>query len=197
MPSIILLARTLRFYNGLKLGTNARDKDNMSVSNLAQQPSIQVDYLANHREHIPTIAQWHHTQWRYLAPHVSLADRMERLSMNAQQGGIPTTFVVLSQDQPVGCASLVSSDLSIRDTLSPWLASVFVLPSFRDAGIGSKLVERAIQEAKSLDIPALYLYTPDRQSFYTRLGWRTLEDCIYRGFEMTVMQYVVSCSPAG
>ena len=151
--------------------------------------SIQIEYLVDHQEHIPTVAQWRHRQWSHLSPSVSLSERMERLDSNSQKGTIPTTFLALSDGDPVGCASLVTSDLSIRGKLSPWLASVYVMPSYRNAGVGTQLVVRVSQEAQALGVPMLYLYTPDRQSFYARLGWQEREVCAYRGYRMTVMQY--------
>ena len=67
-----------------------------------------------------------------------------------------------------------------RPKLSPWLAGVFVAPEHRRRGIGAALVERVVQEARALDIPRLYLYTPGGGTLYARLGWSILEHTFYR-----------------
>jgi GNAT superfamily N-acetyltransferase len=159
------------------------------MSNRNGQQSIRIVYLADYPQHIPTVARWHHDQWSHLSPGTSLSARTERLRSTAQKGRIPITFLALANEIPVGSASLVTTDMSILEQLSPWLASVYVKPGFRNAGIGSKLVLRAMREARSLQIPVLYLYTPDKQAFYIRLGWRERETRDYYGFQMTVMQH--------
>lgn len=166
------------------------------MTSQGKQLEIQIDYLANHPEHIPTVAQWHHNEWGHLSPNITMPARIERLHSHGARSGIPTTFVALAGDQPVGSASLVTSDMSIREELTPWLAAVYVTPTFRNAGIGSMLVLRVMKEARELGVRVLYLYTPDRQSFYARLGWREREICDYRGLKMTVMQYEFTSEPA-
>ena len=67
-----------------------------------------------------------------------------------------------------------------RPELSPWLAGVFVTPEHRRRGTGAALVDRVVQEARALDIPRLYLYTPGDGTLYVRLGWSILEHTFYR-----------------
>ena len=72
--------------------------------------------------------------------------------------------------------------------MSPWLASVFVSPENRGKGVGSKLVIRVMEKAKEAGIPVLYLFTPDKEGFYQKLGWQTISKEAYRGQLVTVMQ---------
>ena len=150
-----------------------------------------ITYLAEHPQHIPTLAAWHHAQWGHLNPAKSLEVRMERLqselATHLAQRVIPTTFVAVEGPRVLGSASLVAHDMDLRPKLTPWLASVFVDPTCRGQGIGSQLVERVAAEAASLGVPRLYLFTPDRMALYARLGWQTLEQVEYRGELETVM----------
>ena len=77
--------------------------------------------------------------------------------------------------------------MDTRPELSPWLASVYVAADHRRQGIGSALVRRVAEEAASLGVEALYLFTPDQERFYARLGWTVLERCTYRGYPQVVM----------
>jgi N-acetylglutamate synthase-like GNAT family acetyltransferase len=77
--------------------------------------------------------------------------------------------------------------MDTRPKLSPWLASVYVAAEHRCQGIGSALVRRVVEEAAALDVQRLYLFTPDQERFYARLGWSVIERCTYRGYPQVVM----------
>jgi N-acetylglutamate synthase-like GNAT family acetyltransferase len=97
------------------------------------------------------------------------------------------TVVALSDETLLGSASLIAHDMDTRMDLSPWLASVYVTPAYRDRGLGSTLVRRIASEAATLGFERLYLFTPDRERFYARLGWTVLERTVYRGYDQVVM----------
>jgi N-acetylglutamate synthase-like GNAT family acetyltransferase len=86
-------------------------------------------------------------------------------------------------------ASIIAADMTVRPELTPWLASVYVIPEARRRGVGSALVRRVMDEMDALGIDQLYLFTPDQVPFYRRLGWAPLERVRYRGKEMQVMVY--------
>ncbi|MGY8814065.1 MAG: GNAT family N-acetyltransferase, partial [Gammaproteobacteria bacterium] len=75
-----------------------------------------------------------------------------------------------------------------RLELSPWLAGVFVAPQCRNLGIGSQLVRHVMQEACDAEIKKLYLFTPDQEQFYEKLGWTTFSREEYQGTPVTVME---------
>jgi N-acetylglutamate synthase-like GNAT family acetyltransferase len=100
---------------------------------------------------------------------------------------IPTGFVALLGTDVVGLACLVESDIESHQHLTPWLASVLVSPDHRRRGIGSALSERATEEAWALRVPKLYLFTFNKERFYARLGWSTLENARYAGMPGTIM----------
>jgi N-acetylglutamate synthase-like GNAT family acetyltransferase len=90
----------------------------------------------------------------------------------------------------LGSASLVEHDMDNRLELSPWLAGVFVRPEHRRQGIGAALVRRIMDEAATLHVSKLYLYTVDSAAFYANLGWSWLEHTDYRGKEVSIMSYL-------
>ena len=97
--------------------------------------------------------------------------------MASRSGSIPSRFVAMA-DWPCGIVSLVESNLPARPHLSPWLAGLYVRSPFRRRGIGSALVRHAEAQASSIGIGQLFLYTPDAQPFYARLGWTDLESVV-------------------
>jgi N-acetylglutamate synthase-like GNAT family acetyltransferase len=153
---------------------------------------VRIEYLADHLEHLPRLAEWFHAQWGYLSPGDTLEKRSGRLRQKAQREGIPVTFVALDRRRPVGSASLVVCDMDTRAHLTPWMASVYVDASFRNRGIGSALVKRVLEEASRQGAEQLYLWTPDRESFYRKRGWRLLERTRYRNENASVMEYALT-----
>jgi len=148
---------------------------------------MKIEYLADHETQIPTLANWHYGQWGYLNPGVTVEEYVSHLQKHLGRMQIPTTFVALSNEDLLGSASLVKYDMATRMDISPWLASVFVAPDYRNRGVGSLLVERVVEEAKALKVTVLYLFTPDRETFYARMGWSVLERTRYKGEHVVIM----------
>jgi len=148
-----------------------------------------IEYLKDHEDFIPTLAQWHYRQWSYLHENDSIERRIKRLRQRLGGGRIPTTFVAVEGDILLGSASLIVSDMDIRPELTPWLASVFVAPEHRNQGVASALVKRVIEQARALKVKTFYLFTTDKESLYARLGWKVRERTRYRGEQVVIMEF--------
>jgi GNAT superfamily N-acetyltransferase len=145
-----------------------------------------IEYLADHLSCVPTLARWHHAQWSYLDTNVPVEQRAAALSRHGKER-VPMTVIALSGETLLGSASLIVHDMDTRIHLSPWLASVYVAPEYRGHGVGSALVRRIAQEAADQGFHDLYLFTPDKEPFYARLGWTAIERTNYRGYDQVVM----------
>ncbi|ALM53637.1 GNAT family N-acetyltransferase [Halomonas huangheensis] len=152
------------------------------------QSSITIRRLDAADSHLPHVADWTFESWGHLSPDMSRQQWSEETAANCGAGGVPSVFVAERDGVPVGTASLVVDDMSIRRDLSPWLASVYVPTEQRGQGIASALVQRVEQEASDNGITTFHLYTPDQQSLYRRLGWQAVEDVDYRGERVTIMR---------
>lgn len=146
-------------------------------------------YLADHLNFLPTIAAWHHEEWGYIRPGDTVEQRQKRLKAECGHLEIPTTIIAMENGQPLGSVSLLEDDMDSHMHLSPWLASLFVVPQRRGQGIGAMLVKRLVEEAGKLTIPRLYLYTPSAEKFYASLGWSVLERTDYAGKPAIIMAY--------
>jgi GNAT superfamily N-acetyltransferase len=150
---------------------------------------MNIEYLADRPEFVPTLARWHYQEWANLRPGDSMEARILRLQGWCGRGRVPLTVIALSDDKLLGSASLIEHDMDSRLELTPWLAGVFVAPKHRRKGVGATLVRRILDEATSLHVSRLYLYTVDSTSFYANLGWSVLEHTAYRGKEVSIMSY--------
>jgi len=150
---------------------------------------MQIGYLADHQDFIPTLALWHHQEWAYLRPGDSVEARITRLRGYCDRREMPIVVIAFAEDQLLGSAMLVAHDMDTRMDLSPWLAGVFVSPDHRQQGIGTTLVQRIIDDARALGVKRLHLYTPDKEQFYARRGWALVERTNYREIGVVVMFY--------
>ena len=113
----------------------------------------------------------------------------ERLHAHLNRDSIPLTVVAFDNDRVVGTAALVEFDMDTRRDLTPWLADVVVDSELRGRQIGTRVVEYTVARARELGVKTLYLFTPDRETFYARMGWRVRERPEYRGEDVVVYAY--------
>jgi predicted N-acetyltransferase YhbS len=149
---------------------------------------MQILNIKSHSELIPEVAAWLFHEWGHLTPGASVERNIQRLQDRCLNNTLPLTFVAVEDGQPVGTISLVPDDLKIRPDLTPWVASVFVPPTVRNRGIGSQLMQFGEQQGREFGYVKLYLFTPDKQHMYARLGWQRMADVEYRGELVTIMQ---------
>lgn len=150
--------------------------------------TLQIQRIEPDSPHVATLAAWEYRQWGQQGSGLSLAVATADFRRGCGFCGVPSVFAALVGEQPVGMARLVEEDMDSRPELTPWLASVFVLPEWRGRGVASRLVERVEEEARDSGIDQLYLFTPDQQSLYGRLGWREMEVSKHRGEPVTIMR---------
>lgn len=130
------------------------------------QGDITIQRLSADDPNAEIVAGWTFEAWGHLHPGLTLAQAIECLKAECGQGGVPSIFLAMQGRTPVGTASLIADDMSTRPELTPWLASVFVVPEWRGQGIASSLVQQVEEEALENGIQHFYLYTPDQQALY-------------------------------
>lgn len=148
---------------------------------------VTIAYLADHPAFVPSIAEWQHAQFGYLNPAGTLEQRAERLRQSLHRDRLPMALVAVDRDrQLLGSAGIVATTLT-HQHLTPWLSSVFVPPEQRGRGIASALSLCANEEAARLGYETLYLFTPDSEHLYARIGWTTFDAVIHNGVKLTIM----------
>ncbi|MDO8908263.1 MAG: GNAT family N-acetyltransferase [Pseudohongiella sp.] len=148
---------------------------------------MQIFSLRDKPHHLLPLAGWHHAEWSYLNPKRSFDERVQEMQADLEGNVIPTTFVAEENGELLGSACILADDMSTHRELTPWLASVYVNSVHRGKGIGSTLVKRVMQHAQDNGIKRLYLYTPDQEQLYARLGWQEHSREIYNGTPVTIM----------
>lgn len=149
---------------------------------------LRIEFLADHPQHARQVADWGFEAWGHLNPGQTRDSRYFDLLGELGRGEIPTTWIALDSSQALLATVALVNDDMIGDPRNPWLASVFVDPPWRRRGIAAALVRTVEDQARRLGIPGLYLYTPEHERLYARLGWSSLERCDYHGEAVTIMQ---------
>ena len=140
---------------------------------------VRISYLIEHPEYIPQLAQWLFEQWDTILGEKTPEVRIEKLKAHMNRDELPIAWVAHANGQLFGTAALRVHDLEGREDLTPWLGGVFVGPHFRGRGIGAALSARVEDEARSRKTETLYLFTLDKQAWYSRLGWTLLAPCVW------------------
>ena len=151
--------------------------------------SISIDYLANHPQHIPLLAQWQQKQWFSISPHLTTQKRIDFMQKHPATANVPTTCIALFNNELMGSASLVENDMADYADYGPWLASVYVTPEHRKKGAATALIGKIIIQARQLNYDRLFLFTPDQHDFYAQRGWKLFDQTRYHNELIDIMLF--------
>jgi GNAT superfamily N-acetyltransferase len=169
-------------------------------------PTIAIDYLAHCPELIDELARLSWKEWQdiYEQRKQTLEHSVKNYRERMNTDRLPLTLVAVRAGPPsielglagnygaaselVGMVSLKFHDMDTRPDLDPWLGGLFVLPEWRNRGVGTMLMNRATEEARRLNVSRLYLWTHTAEGLYHKLGWQVVERTNYFGKEAVVMQ---------
>ena len=149
--------------------------------------TVQVSYLADKPDFIPTLATGTLAQYAHLWPDRNLAWRIDRLRAHLNRKNLPIAWVMHDGPTAFGMAALREADFDGFEHLTPWLSGVYVFPQYRGRGIGAALCAEVEREATRRGVSKLYLGTFDNQPWYSAMGWSMLESGTLRGLPCDVM----------
>jgi GNAT superfamily N-acetyltransferase len=155
---------------------------------LLMNDTIDIKYLADCPETIPTLASWTFEQWGRQYKMESVRVQLELFANRMNRDKIPLALVAFLGAQPVGTASLKVREMTTHTHLPYWLGAVYVVEQFRNQGFGTELILRTSDKARDLNVRTLYLHTPDKAGLYLRLGWEEIERTVYYDREVVILK---------
>ncbi len=139
-----------------------------------------MDIVSLHErpEFADVCAAWSFGEWGCQVPGRRLEDSVTRYRQTAMNtSGLQRTFLAVSEDRPAGMISLKEHDHPDHKDLSPWLASLYIHPAYRDQGMGTTLIRHLENFAKNeMGIERLYLFTHTAPKLYEREGWKEIKN---------------------
>ena len=150
--------------------------------------ALTITLLADHPEVISTLAGWFAAEWG--GPDLGAAAARYRRSLpeRANRDRLPLCLLGFCGDELVATATLKFRELDYSPDAEFWLGSVYVRADARRRGHGTAIVAAAETLAATRRFTPLYLYTPTREAFYLRRGWRTVGRTLADGKPAVIMQ---------
>lgn len=149
---------------------------------------MKIELLSDYTHLIPEIVDLKFQEFSYLVPQKTKADFLKGVEAHLSAPNLPIAYVIVTEEKKfVGTFSLRRCDMETHAHLSPWVGSILVHPNKRNQGIGSILVKNAELTALEKGFTKLYLFTPNKAAWYSKLGWETVEKTVFNEIPVTIM----------
>lgn len=139
---------------------------------------------------------WALDLWGDHFPNYSHQDWLDFYSNSTQSNyklwigdGQELVYIAKRGKEVIGTIAIVDFDeLEEFRYLKPWIAAFIVNPELRGEGLGGQILALLENEAKSLGIEVLHLWTEDQSSFYNKRGYNHLSSAKFGMLNIDVMQ---------
>ncbi len=133
----------------------------------------QIINVKTYSRGVEAAAAYIHSKWGHEGNFMFYLDAMVHSS--SEKEGLPRFYLMLKDEEIVGCYALLVNDFISRHDLMPWFACLFVEETERGKRLSQKLFAHAQEEAARAGFAHLYL-TTDHQGLYEKFGWERIED---------------------
>ena len=150
---------------------------------------MKFEYLVDHQKYVPIVAEWFHLEWSHLNPNRSKEDVINKIHSHFNKQILPIIFIGIDKDELIGTVSLRKFEMENHENLFPWLSSLYVPTNKRKQGIGEYMVDQCLKKSKSLGESKIYLFTENHEHWYKKMGWKTIQQIMHRGYPAHIMQF--------
>ena len=137
---------------------------------------IEIAFLADHPEAIPTLTRWFRAQWPDYYAERTAADIAQDFYAEAQREGLPVRLVALSDGQLAGTITLREEATWTLPEYRPGLGGLLVTEQQRGQGVGTKLVRAGMKLALAQGYATVYATTVNARGILERLGWKLVKE---------------------
>lgn len=95
---------------------------------------------------------------------------------HSRESDVPCFYIIKDAGRIIGTVALLRNELVSRQDLTPWLACLYVDPTYRNQGLGFKMMEEVCKKAAGMGYQHVYLST-DLEGYYEKAGWTYMDDC--------------------
>lgn len=153
------------------------------------QEAIKIDYLKNHQQTIPTLAQWVYDEWHSYDGSLTKEQCERAFLRRLNDDKLPIAFVALKDNAPVGVVSLKDKsdpELSEFPKNSLWLGSLIA----KVEGVDEELLKTVSAMGKRLKFEEMYFYlsNPDLVPWYVERGAEVVDKRSLRNHKVTILK---------
>jgi len=149
---------------------------------------LTLDFLDGKSAEAAELARLHALEWQHLYSEWDEKKALEDFRTQRINGSVPATLILREDGRLVGSVSVVRDDCEARRDLSPWLASLYVLPKYRGRGHGRRLIEAAIDLTNRNGVASLYVFTESAEKLFLRHGFVHFAAAVTNGHAITILR---------
>jgi GNAT superfamily N-acetyltransferase len=147
---------------------------------------IEIKFLVDHPQVIPTLAEWFRAQWPEYYAGRALADIANDFDPEANRDRLPVRLLAFVDGEMAGTITLRDQALQGLPEYQPGLGGLLVVERYRRQGTGTELVRAGMDLAREQGYKELYIATVTARGILDRLGW-TMVQAISHDDEQTVL----------
>jgi predicted N-acetyltransferase YhbS len=136
---------------------------------------IEIAFLVDYPEAIPTLAQWFRAQWPEYYAERTLADMAQDFYSEANRDGLPVRLVAFTDGELAGTITLRERAFQALPEYFPGLGGLFVVERHRGRGLGTELVRAGMNVAQEQGFQRVYAVTGMAHGILERLGWTLIQ----------------------
>lgn len=146
--------------------------------------------LARHRHLLPQVAQWFVAEWpAWYGPGGAGDAPADVAAFAASEHALPVGIVAFDRcGLPVGIGALKAESIPARRDLSPWAAAGYVVPGLRGRGIGARLLQALLAQARELGFDHVHCGTRSAATLLERAGWRRIDTVAHDGAPLAIFR---------
>ena len=156
---------------------------------------IEIAFLADHPETIPTLTHWFRAQWPAYYAERTVADIAQDFRAEANRDGLPVRLVAFADGELAGTITLRDQATWTLPEYHPGLGGLLVVARHRGRGIGTELVRAGMNVAQEQGYATVYATTVAARGILERLGWKLVprvahgdEQLLLYGYELEILK---------
>lgn len=136
---------------------------------------MNIDLLVNRPEHIEDVAKMVYKEFVVPTSSKNKYEEIVDFFKETYANDLPITFLANVDGQCIGTVSVFENDWKERPQYKPWLASLYVEPSYRNKKIAFLLINYLLNHLKKLGYTQVFLKTENTSTYYEKRGWEHVE----------------------
>jgi RimJ/RimL family protein N-acetyltransferase len=149
---------------------------------------IEIVFLMDYLEIIPTLTRWFIAQWPEYYAERTMADIAEDFHSEANRSGLPIRLLAFADGELAGTITLREQATWTMPEYEPGLGGLLVTEQHRGQGIGTELVKAGMKLAQEQGYERVYATTISARGILERLGWQRLQTVSHDGEQLELYE---------